>query len=48
VLLDRPAILEAISRKPKVHGFVIDRRYDRPAVARAAPRVVIVWTCSPR
>jgi cyclic pyranopterin phosphate synthase len=28
------AILEAISRKPKGHDFVIDRRNDRPAVAR--------------
>jgi cyclic pyranopterin phosphate synthase len=28
------AILEAISRKPKGHDFVIDRRHDRPAVAR--------------
>ena len=25
---------EAISRKPKGHDFVIDRRHDRPAVAR--------------
>jgi cyclic pyranopterin phosphate synthase len=28
------AIQEAISRKPKGHDFVIDRRHDRPAVAR--------------
>jgi cyclic pyranopterin phosphate synthase len=28
------AILEAIGRKPKGHDFVIDRRNDRPAVAR--------------
>ena len=28
------AIREAISRKPKGHDFVIDRRDDRPAVAR--------------
>ena len=28
------AILEAISRKPKGHDFVIDRRTDKPAVAR--------------
>ena len=28
------AILEAISRKPKGHDFVIDRRHKRPAVAR--------------
>src|SRR3984957_6925141 len=28
------AILEEISRKPKGHDFVIDRRNDRPAVAR--------------
>ncbi len=28
------AIREAISRKPKGHDFVIDRRSDRPAVAR--------------
>jgi cyclic pyranopterin phosphate synthase len=28
------AIHEAISRKPKGHDFVIDRRNDRPAVAR--------------
>jgi cyclic pyranopterin phosphate synthase len=28
------AILEAIARKPKGHDFVIDRRHDRPAVAR--------------
>ncbi|MCL2429345.1 MAG: GTP 3',8-cyclase MoaA [Alphaproteobacteria bacterium] len=28
------AILEAISRKPKGHDFIIDRRHDRPAVGR--------------
>ncbi len=28
------AILEAISRKPKGHDFIIDRRHDRPALAR--------------
>ncbi len=28
------AIFEAISRKPKGHDFVIDRRHSRPAVAR--------------
>jgi GTP 3',8-cyclase len=28
------AILEAISRKPKGHDFVIDRRHTRPAVGR--------------
>ena len=28
------AIAEAISRKPKGHDFVIDRRHSRPAVAR--------------
>ena len=28
------AILEAISRKPKGHDFIIDRRHQRPAVAR--------------
>jgi len=28
------AIVEAIGRKPKGHDFVIDRRNDRPAVAR--------------
>jgi cyclic pyranopterin phosphate synthase len=28
------AILEAISRKPKGHDFVIDRRHNRPALAR--------------
>jgi cyclic pyranopterin phosphate synthase len=28
------AISEAISRKPKGHDFVIDRRHDRPALAR--------------
>ena len=32
-LLDR-AIDEAISRKPKGHDFVIDRRSQRPAVGR--------------
>ena len=32
-LLD-DAIREAISRKPKGHDFVIDRRHQRPAVAR--------------
>ncbi len=32
-LLDA-AIREAISRKPKGHDFIIDRRHDRPAVAR--------------
>ena len=30
----REVIREAISRKPKGHDFVIDRRQDRPAVAR--------------
>jgi cyclic pyranopterin phosphate synthase len=30
----RQAILEAIGRKPKGHDFVIDRRRNRPAVAR--------------
>lgn len=30
----RDAILEAISRKPKGHDFVIDRRHNRPALAR--------------
>jgi GTP 3',8-cyclase len=30
----RQAILEAIGRKPKGHDFVIDRRHNRPAVAR--------------
>ena len=30
----REAILEAISRKPKGHDFVIDRRRNRPALAR--------------
>jgi cyclic pyranopterin phosphate synthase len=33
VLLDA-AIDEAISRKPKGHDFIIDRRHNRPAVAR--------------
>ena len=28
------AILEAITRKPKGHDFIIDRRHDKPAVAR--------------
>ncbi len=28
------AIREAISRKPKGHDFVIDRRHDRPVIAR--------------
>jgi cyclic pyranopterin phosphate synthase len=28
------AILEAISRKPKGHDFIIDRRHHRPSVAR--------------
>jgi cyclic pyranopterin phosphate synthase len=28
------AVREAISRKPKGHDFVIDRRQNRPAVAR--------------
>jgi cyclic pyranopterin phosphate synthase len=28
------AILEAISRKPKGHDFVINRRQTRPALAR--------------
>ncbi|HZS82728.1 MAG TPA: GTP 3',8-cyclase MoaA [Stellaceae bacterium] len=32
-LLDA-AIRDAIARKPKGHDFVIDRRHDRPAVAR--------------
>jgi cyclic pyranopterin phosphate synthase len=32
-LLER-AIHEAISRKPKGHDFIIDRRHQRPAVAR--------------
>ncbi|MFC3126641.1 GTP 3',8-cyclase MoaA [Pseudoroseomonas globiformis] len=30
----RDAIREAITRKPKGHDFVIDRRHSRPAVAR--------------
>jgi cyclic pyranopterin phosphate synthase len=30
----REAILEAISRKPRGHDFVIDRRRKAPAVAR--------------
>jgi molybdenum cofactor biosynthesis enzyme MoaA len=28
------AILEAIDRKPKGHDFIIDRRHNRPAIAR--------------
>jgi cyclic pyranopterin phosphate synthase len=32
-LLDA-AIDEAISRKPKGHDFIIDRRHNKPAVAR--------------
>jgi GTP 3',8-cyclase len=28
------ALLEAISRKPKGHDFIIDRRHNRPSVAR--------------
>jgi cyclic pyranopterin phosphate synthase len=28
------AILEGISRKPRGHDFVIDRRHNRPAVGR--------------
>jgi GTP 3',8-cyclase len=28
------AIREAISRKPKGHDFIIDRRHEGPAVAR--------------
>src|SRR5262249_61187109 len=32
-LLDA-AISEAISRKPKGHDFIIDRRHQRPALAR--------------
>jgi len=28
------AVLEAISRKPKGHDFIIDRRHDRPALSR--------------
>jgi cyclic pyranopterin phosphate synthase len=28
------AIEEAISRKPKGHDFIIDRRHQRPALAR--------------
>lgn len=32
--LVRRAILEGISRKPKGHDFVIDRRHNRPAVRR--------------
>jgi cyclic pyranopterin phosphate synthase len=30
----RAAILSAIARKPKGHDFIIDRRHERPAVAR--------------
>jgi cyclic pyranopterin phosphate synthase len=32
-LLDT-AIEEAISRKPKGHDFIIDRRHNRPSVSR--------------
>jgi cyclic pyranopterin phosphate synthase len=32
-LLDQ-AIAEAITRKPKGHDFIIDRRHRQPAVAR--------------
>jgi cyclic pyranopterin phosphate synthase len=28
------AIAEAITRKPKGHDFIIDRRHQRPALAR--------------
>ena len=28
------AIMEAVSRKPKGHDFIIDRRHKRPALAR--------------
>ena len=28
------AIVEAISRKPKGHDFIIDRRHARPALSR--------------
>jgi cyclic pyranopterin phosphate synthase len=28
------AIREAIARKPKGHDFIIDRRHERPALAR--------------
>jgi cyclic pyranopterin phosphate synthase len=28
------AINEAISRKPKGHDFIIDRRHNKPALAR--------------
>ena len=28
------AIEEAIARKPKGHDFIIDRRHQRPALAR--------------
>jgi GTP 3',8-cyclase len=28
------AISEAIARKPRGHDFIIDRRHNRPAVAR--------------
>jgi cyclic pyranopterin phosphate synthase len=28
------AIVEAITRKPKGHDFIIDRRSQKPAVAR--------------
>ncbi|MEE8623064.1 MAG: GTP 3',8-cyclase MoaA, partial [Alphaproteobacteria bacterium] len=30
----RAAIREAITRKPKGHDFIIDRRHKRPALAR--------------
>ena len=30
----RAAVADAIARKPKGHDFVIDRRHNRPAVAR--------------
>jgi cyclic pyranopterin phosphate synthase len=30
----KTAIIEAISRKPKGHDFIIDRRNNRPALAR--------------
>jgi cyclic pyranopterin phosphate synthase len=30
----RAAIQEAISRKPKGHDFIIDRRHRRPALSR--------------
>ncbi|MGC1885018.1 MAG: GTP 3',8-cyclase MoaA, partial [Stellaceae bacterium] len=28
------AIRQAIDRKPKGHDFIIDRRHNRPAIAR--------------